>query len=137
MRYGSSCLGDVYARANRRAHVQEFRSTDGSLNLSAALRLHLRDFATTPIFEDSGSPDAIIALTAADMFNYLETAERSRAAEEHGEVEPMPPGALKRGWESSSPEQLNSEDEAAFEADEARAAKRVQLDDSSYHESSD
>ncbi|KAJ9654804.1 hypothetical protein H2201_008938, partial [Coniosporium apollinis] len=116
---------------------KEFRSSDGSLNLSASLRLHLRDFTTTPIFEDSGSPDAIVALTSADMFGYLETAERSEAAEEHGEVEPMPSGALKRGWASSSPEQLNSEDEAAFEADEERAAKRVQLDDSSYHESSD
>lgn len=71
------------------------------------------------------------------MFDYLETAERSEAAEEHGEVEPMPSGTLKRGWASSSPEQLNSEDEAAFEADEERAAQRIQLDDSSYHESSD
>ncbi|TKA72912.1 hypothetical protein B0A49_08440 [Cryomyces minteri] len=116
---------------------EEFRTVDGSLNPSAAeLRLHLRDFTTTPVFLSSGSPDATIELTAADLFNYLETAERSEAAEEHGEVQPMPAGALKRGLESSSPERSASADEAEWDAAEERAAKRVQLDDSSYHESS-
>ncbi|KAJ9633686.1 CTP synthase ura7 [Coniosporium tulheliwenetii] len=60
-----------------------------------------------------------------------------KEAEKSGIEEPMPPGLRTKRGMSTPPEELSTDDEATFRADEEHAIKRIELDDSSYHASSD
>ena len=109
---------------------KEFRKENGEVNSTTGLRLRLEDFAP-PSLSMHTKFGTDIFISSTSLCAYLHDAEQDEkyVKQELGYAETLKSGVRKRRRSSSSIEQLNTDDEAQFQQDEQRAAKRSQRAD--------
>ncbi len=119
---------------------QLFRDESGNLVASpeASLRPRLEDFGTEDFATSFDNLTEPISISSETLFTFLERSEAlaTRVEQGHGRSRQTKPWVKKRPRDMTPPEQLSSDCENEFADDEERVAKRGEMDDSSYKESS-
>ncbi|KAF8848423.1 hypothetical protein BDZ45DRAFT_732937 [Acephala macrosclerotiorum] len=125
-------------KQTKRATISIFRDDDGNEVPGSDLKLQLRDFATTRLLQQFGPLTEDITIPASKLCEYLERSEVKHGQNERhsGDEEALPPGALKKSQDEATVDELGTDDELRFKEQEERAAKRIELDESSYEASS-
>jgi len=113
-----------------------FRNEDGTTNEATSLSIPLDSFALNKISSEYLFNDEEIILSSQTLCQYLGTAEGRSLAEKEGVEDSQPLRLRKSRRLKTPPEQLDSEDEAAFFAQEKDATDRADRDDSSFKASS-
>jgi hypothetical protein len=115
-----------------------FRNQDGTPSGKPGIRLQLQDFANEELVEDVRTEDREICISSEKLCLYLENAEKYDRG-----PRPSPrskhtirPGAVKRLRSETPPATLTSDDEARYQREEDRTAKRTVLNDPEYVPSS-
>ncbi|KEF50864.1 uncharacterized protein A1O9_13086, partial [Exophiala aquamarina CBS 119918] len=101
----------------------------------AGLRLQLEQFATEEFTRQFGNLDSTIVIPSQDLYTFLVVAEE-RAVVVEQKAMPRKPGMKKRRRSHTPPEVLDRDRESAFDQEVERAAKRRDVEDSSYTASS-
>lgn len=97
--------------------------------------MDLKDFATDNLTKDINGGFTIDCTTLCKLL--AEAEERDMMAHQmNGSVQPPIPASKKRRRTKTPPEELQSEDEKGFEAEERRVRQKAAHDDPSYHKSS-
>ncbi|KAL5337396.1 hypothetical protein BJX70DRAFT_409293 [Aspergillus crustosus] len=106
---------------------QVSRTPDGLPAESKPLALNLKDFATESEIKEYPDFDNKISISASDLWDYLDFAEKEQRRQERheGSFNILPKGTRKRRRAKTPPDKINSEDEAVFQALEESDRKRV------------
>lgn len=112
---------------------QAFRDEHGNPTDNEGLRLQLTDFAYEELaHREIGDEDKELIISTRELCKFLNLAEakteRSDTLGEHA----LDPRVKKRKRSKSTPERLNSDDEARYRREEEKEAERIEKDDMDY-----
>ncbi|TKA60111.1 hypothetical protein B0A49_13401 [Cryomyces minteri] len=113
---------------------QVIRNEDGTPSSGPGLSLRLHDFANEELTEDLRHEAQKISISSEKLCAYLANAERfnSRLPPTFRSKHRVKAGVIKRRRSETPPVTITSDDEARYQKEEERAAKRVALHDPEY-----
>ncbi|KAL1591525.1 hypothetical protein SLS60_011917 [Paraconiothyrium brasiliense] len=110
-----------------------FRDDQGNPVQGTELQLRLSDFASKSLVqEELGNLDKTLVITAKQLCICLSAAEAKSRREGAPRRDALPQGVQKRKREETPPDQITSSDDARYDMEVERAAKRMAHGDPDY-----